>query len=427
MGEVDTISPRSWLLGQLSQRSADQPAGHLRSSQTLVEMLAEFQRERRMGADRKIANRAGREILNREANASLNLALTTKRPFIERLARFWSNHFCISTVGEAEVTFLAGAYEREAIRPHVLGKFENMVLASAHHPAMLIYLDQARSIGPNSRAGKRNRVGLNENYARELLELHTLGVNGGYSQRDVEALALMLTGWTIGGLRRQKSKAVRSFFFDSSIHEPGAKILLGKSYREAGESEGREAIRDLVRHPSTAQFIATKLARHFISDTPAQADIQKLASVFLDTQGDLMQVSRTLVSLHAPFETNQRKLRSPQDYLIALGRALGLRSLPRQAIRALLQLRHGLWMPKSPAGFGDLLQDWGDPDGLIKRIEVAQLLTRRLNISPAHVLQAASELIETRDLGTLQTAIQTQNSPAEAAQLLFASPDFQWR
>ena len=213
---------------------------------------------------RQQARRALVGIAAAESRATVMERVTTDRPFVERLVAFWSNHLCISVGAKILVAPLAGSYEREAIRPHVLGRFEDMLLASAKHPAMLVYLDNFQSIGPSSRGAKGGRGrgaqrGLNENYARELLELHTLGVDGGYTQQDVQELAKILTGWTVGGLgrggrRRSVSRSAGSagqgmaaqadtdgrigFAFQELLHEPGSKTVLGTRYAEAGVEEG---------------------------------------------------------------------------------------------------------------------------------------------------------------------------------------------
>ena len=191
-----------------------------------------------------------------------------------RLVMFWSNHFCVSA-NKGPVRGMAGAYEREAIRPHVLGRFVDMLLAVERHPAMLVYLDNHVSIGPNSRAGLNRGLGLNENLAREILELHTLGVGGGYTQEDVTNLARILTGWTVANLANPVGEPGR-FFFAPARHEPGAWTVLGKRYGEAGMAAGEAVLRDLARHPATARHIARKLARHFVSAEPPAALVARL-------------------------------------------------------------------------------------------------------------------------------------------------------
>ena len=273
--------PRAWLRAQLKGGAPTLRAPAEATPEALTEAIRAFRsmaqatNETARQPARQDARRRLVEIAAAESRQALAERVTTARPFVERLVAFWSNHLCISTGAKVLVAPLAGSYEREAIRPHVLGRFEDMLLASAKHPAMLVYLDNLQSIGPNSpaaRAGGRGRGaarGLNENYARELLELHTLGVDGGYTQQDVQELAKMLTGWSVGGLAPERQAALRSafgrgrgraamvprptdhveFVFQPLLHEPGAKTLLGVRYQESGQDEAERAIRALCSPP----------------------------------------------------------------------------------------------------------------------------------------------------------------------------------
>ncbi len=247
-----------------------------------------------------------------EATARLSQAVQTDRPFVERLTHFWTNHFAVS-IDKVAVLGIAGAFEREAIRPNVLGNFTDLLLAVERHPAMLLYLDNHLSVGLNSRAaqavGRRRsksnvprQLGLNENLAREILELHTLGVNGGYTQQDVTTFAEVITGWSIGGDSGRAPKRLRGddgepgkFLFRPTIHEPGAKTVLGKRYAESDEKQGEAVLRDVAKMPATATFIATKLARHFIADDPPPGAVEALAKSFTKSRGDLPSVYRTLI------------------------------------------------------------------------------------------------------------------------------------
>src|ERR1051325_493963 len=237
--------------------------------------------------------------------------------FVERLVWFWSNHLCVSSI---VVPFVAGGYEREALRPHVLGRFEDMLNASASHPAMLQYLDNARSVGPKSVAGLIYKVGLNENYARELLELHTLGVCTGYTQDDVISLAKVFTGWTLLPAFTNPEHGVE-FVFNPRIHEPGAKLVLGKSYADRGVGQGRDVLADLARHPATAEHVARKLARHFVADDPPAPLVDRLALRFRDTGGDLKEIAKALVAAPEAWDTPPIKLKRPNEWLTAMGRA----------------------------------------------------------------------------------------------------------
>ena len=435
-GEKRAVTdPRDWVLAQLEGPAAAQPAGSAPTDASVA--LAELRTAQSSG-DREGAARARRRVaaisLN-EMTAALEQRITTDAPVVERLTAFWSNHLCVSMAGKVAVAALAGAYERDAIRPHVLGRFEDMVVASAMHPAMLLYLDNAQSIGPASRAarGRRARAGaprgLNENYARELLELHTLGVDGGYTQADVQELARILTGWTVagrGGLRAGAAGAGGlRFAFEPLLHEPGTKVVLGTDYREAGVEEGRRAIGALCRHPATSRFIADKLVRHFVSDTPPAGAVDAVARAFADSEGDLRVTMRALVQQPEAWSEQARKFRTPQDWLVAVLRALGITRAG--ALPALLrQLRHPMWSPPAPNGFGDGARDWADPDSLLNRAELARTIARR--VPPGFEPRTLLEVVETAETDPLRDMLADGAiDNAERVALALAAPAFQWR
>src|SRR4051794_11599635 len=257
-----------------------------------------------------------------EAKARFNAALGAEIGFVERLVWFWSNHFCVSA-DKGNVRPICGAYEREAIRPHVLGRFGDMLFAAESHPAMLIYLDNARSIGPESMAGVRQKRGLNENLAREILELHTLGVRSVYTQTDVTSFARVITGWSVVPPRQDPARA-GEFQFNPRTHEPGAHTVIGKSYPENGMEQGRAVLAALARHPATAKHIATKLARHFIADEPPPALVQRLTRRFLDSDGDLKELAKALVTAPEAWDTARPKLKRPGEWVIAALRAAAI-------------------------------------------------------------------------------------------------------
>lgn len=480
-GELDAIDePRDWLLGQLRPEAARLEGKDLPSQQQAADALVELRQaqqarlasgepppdEEELRARRREDPMADpgtpRGIMAAEYRATIDRRLTSDTPFLERLVAFWSNHLCVSPAGKVRLLTFPGLYEREAIRPHVLGRYRDMVLASARHPAMLLYLDNMQSIGPRSQVAERmaqfgrgRQRGLNENYARELLELHTLGVDGGYTQQDVEQLARILTGWTLQGLplaeaaagqqqgnpggrlrSRMMERGMRragfsrdapfGFAFRSELHEPGSKTVLGRKYGE-GESAGREVITDLCRHPSTARFVATKLVRHFVSDEPPAGAVDAIATVFAETDGDLRAVSRALVALPSAWDTETRKFRTPQDWLIAAGRALGVDSLPQRVGFVLRELRHPLWSPPSPKGFDDEMGPWADPDSLLNRAEFARTVASAVSrdgTDPADLL----DVVGFGASDALAALVTDRSIPsAERIALLIGGPDFQWR
>jgi len=485
-GEASTLrdrrESRAWLLSQIGASTVVHPppgSGSLPDRADAGAALRGVQEAQgRDQATVRAARLALAQVRVEEQVALLHHRATTGDPFAERLVAFWSNHLCVSFRARQPLVALAGLYEREAIRPHVWGRFSDMVVASARHPGMLFYLDNARSTGPDSpaaralnaqRARRQAAVtarggtppqapvpGINENHARELLELHTLGVDGGYTQSDVGALARILTGWSVGGagappgLRTPgepgQGEDEFGFVFRAATHEPGAFTLLGKRYDQPGPAKGEAAIRDLCRHPSTARFVAGKLATHFVSDDPPSDAVEHLSGVFLDTDGDLAALSRALVELDAPWGGEDggaggpRKFRSPQDWAVAALRLLEPGARTPQVVRALApmldQLRHPVWGPPAPSGFGDRTADWADPDALMNRAELARSLAQRLVPAgaggPRRVAgpdtAALASVVHLEPGDPLADFLADATIPVpERVALLLGGPAFQWR
>jgi uncharacterized protein (DUF1800 family) len=303
-----------------------------------------------------------------------------------------------------------------------------LLLAVVRHPAMLLYLDQAQSIGPASAAGQRaaerqqRRRGLNENLAREILELHTLGVRSGYTQADVAELARALTGWTLPG--DEFAEGAATFRFVPALHEPGARTVVGRSYDDGGEQQARAILHDLATAPATARHVASKLARHFVADEPPPALVQRLADTFLRTGGDLPSLYRELVAAPQAWQPAGAKFKTPWEWAVSSLRALGRREVPpMQAANLMNQLAQPVWRPGSPAGYDDIAATWAAPDALVRRVEVAH-----------RIASQAGDAVDPRDLatrvlpGTLSAAtaaaVARAESPASGLALLLVSPDF---
>src|SRR4051794_23622702 len=324
-----------------------------------------------------------------EALARLQRAVIAECGFTERLVAFWSNHFCISASKGELARIWAGSFEREAIRPHVFGRFGEMLRAVEQHPAMLFFLDNQQSLGPDSRAGQNRKRGLNENLAREIMELHTLGVGGGYSQEDVTSLARIITGWTFAG-RQGQLGAPGNFVFNANAHQPGPQRLLGRSYEDHGVAQGEAALLDIARHPSTAKFIATKLARHFVADDPPPALVARLESVFRNSDGDLRALTTALVDSDEAWQAPLTKVRSPYDFLVATGRLLArIPDDPGPYLGSLNLLGQPLWSPAGPNGFPDTNAAWAAPEGMKLRLDISALLASRLGgaVDPRDLLE----------------------------------------
>jgi uncharacterized protein (DUF1800 family) len=358
------------------------------------------------------------QLLQNEAKLRYDAAVTANVGFAERLAWFWSNHFCISA---DKIVAMAGPYEREAIRPYSLGKFADLLQAVESHPAMLFYLDNAQSMGANSTAGINRDKGLNENLAREILELHTLGVRSGYTQADVTSFANVLTGWTFidtgvpvhGG----------EFAFLKRFHEPGAQIVLGKRYPDLGVEQGRAVLADLARHPATAQHIAQKLARHFVADEPPPSLVAKLAAAFKDSGGNLRDVAKTLVTAEESWAPQRRKLKTPSQWLVAMHRLTNV--LPGTAIGRMLgaqaSLGEALWRPPAPNGYPDSEAAW--IDGIPRRLDIANEFAGRAggNADPLALLELGLGPLASAE--TRQTIARAE-SRAQALTLLVMAPEF---
>lgn len=361
-----------------------------------------------------------------EALARLQRATMAECGFVERLVTFWSNHFCTSANKGELARMWAGAFEREAIRPHVLGNFGEMLRAVEQHPAMLSFLDNQQSIGPDSRAGQNRKKGLNENLAREIMELHTLGVNGGYTQADVTSLARIITGWTFAG-RQAKLGAPGTFIFNANAHEPGPQKLLGKVYEDTGLAQGEAALADIARHPATAKFIATKFARHFVADDPPPALVAKLESTFRKTGGDLHAMTLALVDADEAWRAPMTKIRMPYEYLVAAGRMMGrIPEDPQRYLGGLNVLGQPLWTPAGPNGFADTNAAWAAPEGIKLRLDIASQISSRIadSIDPRALLDVVAG--DAASAETRQT-IERAESKQQAFALLLMSPEFQRR
>ncbi|WP_086619671.1 DUF1800 domain-containing protein [Erythrobacter tepidarius] len=377
-----------------------------------------------------------RRVMIDDLAARTNLAIASPAPLVERLVHFWGNHFSVS-VGKPGTQFEVGPHEFGAIRPHVLGRFSDMLKAAVLHPAMLLYLDQFQSIGPAStagqRRGRRTEVqgprGINENLAREILELHTLGVNGGYNQADITELARALTGWTvpgIGPIGRFAAAQPSGAAFVALAHEPGARTILGRRYAAGGPEQALAVLDDLAAHPATARHIATKLARHFAGDTPPESLVARLEGDFRMSGGDLASLTRTLIEAPEVWLPGPLKFRSPFEWFIAAARLSGIERLePQRIARVLGELGQAPWRAPSPAGYDDLAASWAAPDLLLRRVEVAESIAQA---SPAEDIVARADAAFPAALSeSTRTMLKRAESGRQALALLLVAPEMMRR
>jgi uncharacterized protein (DUF1800 family) len=455
-GELDSLGdPVAWLLAQLKATPPVLRDPALRSSaETLARSLAlrqemKEQRSRNKSGDDAAPARAAlklpalyRPVYTDEVHARFAHAVSTDRPFLERLTQFFSNHFAVS-IDKIVVLGLAGALEREAIRPHVTGNFTDLLLAVEKHPAMILYLDNQASIGPRSKAARLierrgksgRRPGINENLAREILELHTLGVNGGYSQTDVTTFAQAISGWSIGGQDNGRRLArlgldngkPGEFFFREAFHEPGAKKLLDRSYGEDGLKQGEAMLRDLALRPQTARFVCTKLARHFIADDPPAAVVERMSRAWLDSRAHLPAVYQAMVEAPASWESPFSKFKTPADYVHSAYRGLNIPLREkRRTLRVFEALGQRVFSPGSPAGWPDVSADWDGSSALLKRITWADVMAQRLG-DARNARELAPQLLGGALSDDTAKAVARAESGAQALTLLLASPEFMRR
>jgi uncharacterized protein (DUF1800 family) len=370
-----------------------------------------------------------RPIYVAEVQARLRNAVASERPWVERLVYFWSNHFAVS-VDKLAVLGLAGSLEREAIRPHVLGNFRELLLAVEQHPAMLLYLDNQRSVGPDSAlaklAARRERtLGLNENLAREILELHTLGVDAGYTQSDVTSFAKVLTGWSLGGgYGVLKAGSIGQFMFRPLLHEPGAQTVFGRRYDQSEQAQGRAVLTDLALAGPTARHLATKLVRHFIADDPPPAAVARVAAAFQRSGGDLPQVYRALIGCEEAWQVPQAKFKTPQDYVLSIYRGLQLPVADGQrSIAPFAMLGQRQFAPGSPAGWPDRSDDWNGASALMQRIELADTVAQRLGSTHA-VADLGPQLLGATYSDETRSSLSHAANDAQALTLLLTAPEF---
>lgn len=440
--------PRGALLSDLDRPAAGYLAAKLPSSAAAARAISDFRAEEQ--AKSKLAQRAKKEaeakgmaasasdaavaappkpleqplpqqIFQNEATARYEAAVGGDIGFVERLVWFWSNHFCISA--DKDIA-MVGAYEREAIRVHVLGRFGDMLTAVESHPAMLYYLDNVRSMGANSIAGINGDKGLNENLAREILELHTLGVRSGYLQSDVTSFANVLTGWTSTDAAEPERGG--EFLFNKRLHEPGEQTVLGKFYAQSGVDQGRAVLADLARHSATAQHIAQKLAAHFVADQPPPPLVAKLTKAFKDSDGDLKTVAKSLVTADEAWTPARTKLKRPSEWIVSMlrvtnaslntgapwniGRVLGVQAA----------LGESLWRPPAPNGWPDTEAAW--IDGVPHRLDIANDFAGRLpNANPAALLDSGLGPLASNN--TRETIAHAE-SRTQALALLVMTPEF---
>ncbi len=439
-GEIARASgdPRAYLIAQIDPRGAEQPQANPETSVQRYAEYRDFAMERRdaklqgnaktdpvIEARRMIRQGAGADFLSR-----VQLGATTDEGFKERWALFWANHFTVSAQ-KLVTANLVGPFEQEAIRPHVFGRFEDLLVASSSHPTMLIYLDQTRSFGPDSplsaraeRAGKA--AGLNENLAREIMELHTVGVEAGYSQADVTEFARAMTGWSVGGPRDPADEQGR-FVFREQAHEPGVRTVMGRRYADDGVRQALGVMRDLAASPHTARHVSLKLARHFVSDDPPPALVARLQASFQSSGGDLSHLARTLIDSPEAWDSAPAKFKTPYEFMISSWRAAGIAPSDLTTIApTMTAMGQKPFSAPSPKGWPEEAAVWCAPDAVVKRMGWSEAFAQSATNDRDPTMLAENALGER--LGpTSAKAIARAETRPEGLSILLMTPEFQRR
>lgn len=427
------IDPKTWLKAKLLPITFTDNFPH--SNDILIEH-AKYQTEKKlqktqqnkngqsenMQPNKKMTVNFYRLALRNMSADTLKQAIASSNSVSWRLLDFFSNHFSVSANGRL-MAGLSATLEREAIAPNLLGNFEDMLLAVVQHPAMLIYLNNERSFGANSKMAKKRTLGLNENLAREILELHTLGVDGGYSQEDIIELAKGITGWSVKNPRR---KSGVGFVFRSLGHEPGFRTLLGKKYLPEGIEQGREMLRDLAMHPATAKYVCYKLAHHFVSENPPTSLLEKMEATWLKTCGNIKEIMHSVFNADEAWINTAQKFKTPREFVISTARALApTKPKDKILLSALSNLGQEPFKAGTPAGYSDNLNDWLGANALMARIDWATIVGgygKRINSEEMMHLALGKSVSEL----TYHSVLRAE-SRQQSITLLLMSPEFQRR
>ncbi|CAN5164329.1 DUF1800 family protein [soil metagenome] len=438
--------PKGFLKRQIQPKGGDQPQGALANSATKLGEFRDYQQQRQAQKNPAKAQAMIQQVTRQQASgvgeeflARTRLGIFTDAAFRERWTLFWANHFTVSAVKLVSAN-QAGPFEREAIRPHVFGRFEDLLAWSSSHPGMLLYLDQAQSVGPDSmatmRGGRRDILpiavkgkgpkGLNENLAREIMELHTVGLGAGYSQADVTEFARAMTGWSVGG-ERDGGGVSGKFVFRGQTHEPGSRTVMGKRYPDTGGNQAYSIMKDLAAHPATAHHIAVKLATHFISDDPPASLVKTLEQTFTASGGRLDQVAAALIDAPESWAPQPAKFKTPYDFMVSSWRAVGLApTLPQQVVQTMTTLGQKPFSAPSPKGWPEEAQSWAAPDAVIKRLAWAQTFAGQVG-DRADPIKIAQSCLGARLTPPVMAALVSAESRQEALTVLLMSPEFQRR
>lgn len=431
IGEYNSITdPLDWALKQLLMEPDTSKFKKLPNTQEMLKLTAQYRSAQKddkknnmmMEGSSQAVKKEMQEASRKQFSSHIHQSITTKTPVLEKLALFWGNHFTVSSANN-KIRPIVTSYQREVIYPNLSGSFKDLLFAAETHPAMLMYLNNDVSIGENSKFGRRRNRGLNENLAREILELHTLGTSGGYSLEDIKSLAKILTGWTV--TRRGSPKKTGKTAFSDLMHEPGKHELLGKIYGRKGGKQLYQALDDIAHHPNTAKFIAGKLATHYISDEPEQKLVDAIAQTFLETNGHLPSIHAKTFELALENPQPFTKARDHYSYVIAVTRAMGYKAKYAKKIHQVLNDMGQIpFNAPGPDGWPDSEENWISPQGLMRRISFAQEVARVQRNKDARSLM--DDLFADSLSSMTRQHVRRAESPMQGLVLALASPEFNY-
>jgi uncharacterized protein (DUF1800 family) len=430
--------PPGYLLSQIRAGGADQPAGRTAASAERMNELLAYRQDRladkQAGQAKSDPSKMAANMLRYEAGADflarLQLGASTDAGFRERWTLFWANHFTVSA-NKLTTIALVGPFEEEAIRPRVFGRFEDLLVASSSHPAMLFYLDQAGSIGPDSPAsqivaGQGKNRGLNENLAREIMELHTVGVEAGYTQADVTEFARAMTGWSVAGEPDPVDRR-GGFLFRERAHEPGTRTIMGRRYAEDGRNQALAVMKDLAADPHTAHHLAVKIARHFVADDPPPALVARMERSYLETGGQLGEMARTLVTSPDAWSAAALKFKTPYEFILSSWRAADFVPNDGTTIaQTMANMGQKAFSAPSPKGWPEEAQVWCAPDAVVKRMVWSEAFAGDA-AGQRDPRQLAVNALGSRLTPLVATTIARAETRAEGLSILLMSPEFQRR
>lgn len=418
-------NPKKWVVEQLQPIIFTQPLPS--SDEVFAQHVKYVEARKRQKEQMNVATSTdvksmGRKYLRSMSVATLREAASSTYSVSWRLFDFFSNHFSVTSNGQL-LAGLSATLEREAIAPNQLGHFSDLLLAAVKHPAMIIYLNNEKSIGPNSKQSKKNKKGLNENLAREILELHTLGVDGPYNQNDVVELAKGITGWSVSNPRKSKESG---FTFRANTHEPGSRVFMGKRYAQTGIAQGEAMLKDLAIHPATAKHVCYKLAHHFVSETPSPVLLKSMVSTWHKTQGNIKAVLTDMFNSNEAWLAAPQKYKTPREFVISTLRALGSIDVKDNMLFASVTgLGQQPFNAGSPAGYSDNQNDWLGANALMSRIDWAiKAASFNQNANAEKIMNLSLNL--GTDNHTYLSVVRAE-SRQQAIALLLLSPEFQRR